>query len=395
MRDIVLLGAVRTPIGALAGAFAQTSAAALGIAAARATLERAGAPPESIDETIIGNVLQAGQGMNPARQIALGAGLPESAPAFTVNKVCGSGMKTLDIAWQAIQLERARFVLAGGVENMTQAPYLLPAMRQGARLGDAKALDHMTHDGLTDVFHQYHMGITAENIAEKYGIGREEQDTFALDSQRKCAEARGAGRFADEIVPVMVKARKEEIAIAEDEHPRPNATIEALAKLRPAFKPDGSVTAANASGINDGASTLLVADAEKAREDGLSLDGAVYLRDVRSSGCAPAFMGLGPVGAVQRLLKANGLGVEDIDLWELNEAFAVQSIAVVQDLGIDAQRVNVNGGAIALGHPIGCSGARIVTTLIHEMRRRGVRRGVAAMCIGGGQGIACLIENPA
>jgi acetyl-CoA C-acetyltransferase len=392
MRDILLLASNRTPIGNFQGQFAGVNAAALGTAAARAALEKSGAEPGQIDEAIFGNVLQAGQGQNPARQIAMNSGLPVEVPAFTVNKVCGSGMKSLDLAWQAIQLGRANLILAGGTENMSQAPYLLPKLRAGARLGDAVAVDSLIADGLTDVFNQYHMGITAENIAEQYGITREEQDAFAVDSQRKAGEAIAAGKFDAEMTPVVVKDRKGDVVLDKDEYPKPGSALEKLAQLRPAFKADGTVTAANASGINDGAAAMIVAAAD-ALPANVSADGAVYLRDVRSHGCCPKTMGLGPVGAVKKLLAATGLSVADIGLWELNEAFAVQSIAVVRDLGMDPALVNVNGGAIALGHPIGCSGARIVTTLIHEMKRRNVRYGVAAMCIGGGMGIGCLIEN--
>lgn len=392
MRDVLLIGANRTPIGSLGGQFASTSVAELGISTARAALERTRISPDQLDETIFGNVLQAGQGQNPARQISLGVNAPVSVPAFTVNKVCGSGMKSLELAWQAIQLERANVVLAGGVENMTQAPYLLPALRGGARLGDTTAYDSLTSDGLTDVFNKYHMGITAENIAEQFGITREEQDQFALESQRKAAEATAAGRFNDEISPITIKQRRKEVLISTDEYPKPDTTIEKLAALNPAFKKDGTVTAGNASGINDGGASMIVVGAD-AVPAGATLDRAVYLRDVRSHGCCPKTMGLGPIGAVQKLLQKNGLNVGDIDLWELNEAFAVQSLAVVRDLAIDASKVNVNGGAIAIGHPIGCSGSRIVATLIHEMHRRGARYGVAAMCIGGGMGIGCLLER--
>ena len=392
MRNILMLGAVRTPIGALGGAFAGTSAVQLGIATATETLRRSGVSPEQVDEAIVGCVLTAGQGQNPARQIALGAGLPRETPAFTVNKVCGSGLKAIELAWQALALERADLVLAGGVENMTQAPYLLPLMRGGARLGHGQTVDSTVHDGLWEAVYDCHMGITAENIAERYAISREEQDIFALDSQRKCARAVEAGRFQDEIVPVIVKSGKRESIVSADEHPRPDTDLDKMAKLRPAFKKEGTVTAANASGINDAACTLLLA-AEDAVPGNVNASSAVYLRDVRSSGCDPRVMGLGPVGAVTRLLDHNSLHVADVDLWELNEAFASQSIAVIRELGIDASRVNVNGGAIALGHPIGCTGARVTTTLVHEMKRRNVRYGVAAMCIGGGMGIACLVEN--
>jgi acetyl-CoA C-acetyltransferase len=392
MRNILILGSTRTPIGAMSGAFSNTSAVELGVSSAVETLSRTGAAPDQIDEVVFGNVLQAGLGQNPARQISMGAGVPEGVPSFTVNKVCGSGMKAIELGWQSIALERAKAVLAGGAENMTQSPYLLPSMRAGARLGDVQAVDSMVADGLTDIFNQYHMGITAENIAEKFGISREEQDAFALSSQQKCGAAMEVGRFADEIVAVTTKQRRKEIVVDTDEHPKVDSTMESLGKLRAAFKKDGTVTAANASGINDGASSALLV-AEDDVPDGISTDGAVYLRDVRSSGCDPATMGLGPIGAVNKLLEHSGLSIGDIDLWELNEAFAVQSLAVARELDVDAEKVNVNGGAIALGHPIGCSGARIVATLIHEMKRRGSKMGIAAMCIGGGQGIGCLIEN--
>lgn len=392
MRNVLLVGANRTPIGSMSGVFSDTSAVELGIATANEALSRSGATADQVDEAIYGNVLQAGLGQNPARQISMGCGVPEGVSSFTVNKVCGSGMKAIELGWQAVSLERANMILAGGTENMTQAPYLLPSMRSGARLGNVQAVDSMVADGLTDVFNQYHMGITAENIAEQYGIGRDEQDAFSLGSQQKAVAAQEAGRFDDELVTVTVKQRRNEIEIDTDEYPKADSSLEGLAKLRPAFKKDGTVTAANASGINDGSSSMMVV-AEDAAPDNVDISNAVYLRDVRSSGCNPATMGLGPIASVKKLLEHNNLSIDDIDLWELNEAFAVQSLAVVKDLGMDSDKVNVNGGAIALGHPIGCSGARIVTTLIHELKRRGGRYGIAAMCIGGGQGIGCLIEN--
>lgn len=392
MRNVLLVGANRTPIGAMSGAFADTSAVDLGIATANEAFARSGATPDQIEEVIYGNVLQAGQGQNPARQISIGSGIPESVSSFTVNKVCGSGMKALELGWQSIALDRANVILAGGTENMTQAPYLLPSMRSGARLGNVQAIDSMVADGLTDVFNQYHMGITAENIAEQFSITRDEQDAFSLGSQQKYATAQEEGRFNDELVSVTVKQRRKEIVVDTDEYPKADSSLEGLGKLRPAFKKDGTVTAANASGINDGSSSVVLVSEEDA-PDNINTDNAVYLRDVRSSGCSPTTMGLGPIATTRKILEHNGLSIDDIDLWELNEAFAVQSLAVVRELGIDADKVNVNGGAIALGHPIGCSGARIVTTLIHELKRRGGRYGIAAMCIGGGQGIGCLIEN--
>ncbi len=393
MREIWITGATRTPIGAFNGAFARTSAVELGIVAARRSLEMAGLAATQVDETILGNVLQAGQGQNPARQVALGIGVPVSAPAFTVNKVCGSGMKAVDLAWQSLQLQRAEVVLAGGTENMTQAPYLLPAMRGGARLGDAAVVDSVVADGLTDVFNKYHMGITAENVAKQYSLTRDEQDRFALASQQKCAEAMRSGRFADELAAVTTMVRRKELVVNQDEYPRPDCTLDELAKLRAAFTPEGSVTAGNASGINDGAATMLLVAAESAAA--AEIDPRLTVRYVAgaAAGCDPATMGLGPIHAVRKLLAGTGLTPDDIDLWELNEAFAAQSLAVLRELRIDAARVNVNGGAIALGHPIGASGARIMVTLIHEMKRREVRRGIAALCIGGGMGMAVLLEN--
>jgi acetyl-CoA C-acetyltransferase len=392
MRNVMLIGATRTPIGSFNGAFASTTAVELGVATAKAVFARTGATPEQVQEVIFGNVLQAGQGQNPARQVLIHAGMPVSAPAYTVNKVCGSGMKALELAWQQILLERADCILAGGTENMTLCPYYLSALRNGARMGNAAAVDGMVHDGLWDIFNGYHMGITAENVAERYGITREEQDAFAAHSQEKAGIAMASGAFADEIAPVTVKQRKGEVVVDTDEYPKPDTTAEGIAALRPAFKKDGSVTAANASGINDGAAGMLVV-AEDAVPAGIKADSAVYLRDVRYCGCDPSVMGLGPVGAVTQLLEKNGLAKEDIDLFELNEAFAAQSIAVIRDLGLDMKNINVNGGAIALGHPIGASGARIVTTLIHTLKKRGGRYGIAAMCIGGGMGIGCLVEN--
>jgi len=392
MRNILILGACRTPIGAMSGAFTNVSAVELGTAVATGTLGRTGAKPDQIDEVIFGNVLQAGQGQNPARQISMKTGIPKEVPSFTVNKVCGSGMKAIELGWQSIQLERNGVVLAGGTENMTQAPYLLPSLRAGARMGDVPAVDSMVFDGLTDIFNRYHMGITAENVAQQYNITRADQDAFAYQSQQKAGKAIAAGTFKDEITTIVIKSKKGDTKVDTDEHPRPDTTQEKMGALRPAFKADGTVTAANASGINDGAASVLLVPEDKVPA-GIDTSNAVYLRDVRSSGCDPATMGLGPIGATKKLLKHANLKVSDIGLWELNEAFASQSLAVVRELGIDPGLVNVNGGAIALGHPIGCSGARIIVTLIHEMKRRNVRYGVAAMCIGGGQGIGCLIEN--
>jgi acetyl-CoA C-acetyltransferase len=391
MRNVIIQGAVRTPIGDIGGSLAKVSASALGAAASAESLRRAGVPADAIGEVIFGNVLQAGQGQNPARQIALAVGVPQAVPAFTVNMVCGSGLKAVDLAWQRIQLGRAAAVLAGGVESMSQAPYLLPALREGARLGNVAALDSVVTYGLTDVFGQVHMGVTAETIAKEFGVSREEQDRFAAESQRKYGAAAKAGLFAAEIVPVTIKDRKGEIVVAADEHPRPQTTAEKLAALRPAFQAGGTVTAGNASGINDGAASMLVL----ADDSPLVVRSvpAVRIRDCVSVGCSPATMGMGPVGAVRKLLADNRLAAGDIDLWELNEAFASQSVAVLRELGLEAGRVNVNGGAIALGHPIGASGARVVVTLIHQMKRQSAALGVASLCIGGGMGIAILLEN--
>jgi acetyl-CoA C-acetyltransferase len=392
MRKTLLLGANRTPIGSFSGMFSSTSAVDLGTSSAKAALARSGIAANQIDEVIMGNVLQAGQGQNPARQIAIGAGIPKSVSSFAVNKLCGSGMKSLMLGWQSIALNRANAVLAGGTESMTQAPFLLPAMRNGARLGHTEVQDSLLKDGLLCAFNEYHMGITAENIVEQYGITREEQDAFSLHSQLKCGAALEAGRFVDEISPITITQCRKEVVIDSDEYPKPDSTEESFAKLRPAFKKDGTVTAGSSSGINDGASTMILA-AEDSLPEGANVAGAVYLHDVRTCGCSPETMGLGPIGAVQELLEHNNLSVDDIDLWELNEAFAVQSLAVMRDINVNPDLVNVNGGAIALGHPIGCSGSRIVTTLIHELNRRGGRYGIAAMCIGGGMGIGCLIES--
>jgi acetyl-CoA C-acetyltransferase len=392
MRKVYIAGGVRTPIGDLNGAFASVSAVELGRVAARESIGRAGIGAERVEEAIFGNVLQAGQGQNPARQIAMAAGVPQEAPSFTVNKVCASGMKAIELAWQAILLGRRSLVLAGGIESMSRAPYLLADLRSGARLGHSSAVDSTVADGLTDVFSRQHMGTTAEAVAEQYGISREEQDRYALESHRRCVEAARAGVFGEEIVPVEVKGRKQSTIVKDDEHPRPDTSLDRLAALRPAFRETGTVTAGNASGINDGAaSVILMAEDHPA----LPAAGTTFLlRDTAAVGCAPATMGLGPIPAVRQLLSVNSLGIDDIDLWEINEAFAATTIAVQRELGIPAERLNVNGGAVALGHPIGASGARIVVTLMHEMNRREAKTGVASMCIGGGMGMAVLVERP-
>jgi acetyl-CoA C-acetyltransferase len=391
MREVVIVSAARTPVGSFGGALASLSAVDLGVVAAKAALERGNVKPEMVDEVLIGNVLQAGLGQNVARQIAVKAGLPYEAPAISVNKLCGSGLRTVSMAAQFIMLGDAKVVLAGGTESMSNAPYVMNKARFGAKMGHTTMEDTMIKDGLTDAFNDYHMGITAENIAEQWSITREEQDAFALHSQMKAAAAIEKGKFKEEIVPVTVKQRRGEIVVDTDEYPRLNATLESLQKLRPAFKKDGTVTAGNASGINDGASMLVLADKAFALENGLTI-----LAEVKSYGSAaldPSIMGYGPVPATRVALKRAGLTVDDLGLVEANEAFAAQSIAVVRDLELDASRVNVNGGAIALGHPIGASGARILTTLLFEMKKQKTKYGLATLCIGGGQGTSIIVEN--
>jgi acetyl-CoA C-acetyltransferase len=390
--EVVLAGAVRTPIGAFGGSLATVPAPKLGAVAIAEALRRARVEPDSVDEVILGNVLSAGLGMNPARQAALAAGLPERVPATTVNKVCGSGLKAVTLAAQAICLGDASVVVAGGIESMSGAPYLLPQGRTGYRLGHGQVLDHMIRDGLWCAMADCHMGITAENLAVEFGISREAQDEFALSSQRKAAAAWASGRFAEEVVPVEVAGKSGPVRVERDEHLRPETTREALAKLRPAFRPDGTVTAGNSSGINDGAAALVVMSRAKAEE--LGVEPLAVVRSWASAGVAPRIMGIGPVPATRRALERAGLGLGDIDLIEANEAFAAQSLAVGKELGWDWDRVNPNGGAIALGHPIGASGARILVTLLYEMRRRSARRGLATLCIGGGQGIALIVERP-
>ena len=393
MRKVFITGAVRTPIGDLNGAFASVSAVELGRIVAQESLHRAGATPDQIEEAIFGNVLQAGQGQNPARQIAMAVGIPQETPSFTVNKVCASGMKAIELGWQAILLARKSLVLAGGMESMSQAPFLLPALRAGARLGHSSAIDSAVADGLTDVFSQLHMGVTAETVAKQYGITREEQDRYALESHRRSVEASREGIFSEEIVAVEVAGKKRSTTVDIDEHPRPDTSLEKLSKLRPAFQPDGTVTAGSASGINDGAAAVVLIAEDHPGAAVIDRQGAVLLRDAVAVGCPPAAMGLGPIPAVRKLLAANSLEIGDIDLWEINEAFAATTIAVQRELEIDPQRLNVHGGAVALGHPIGASGARILVTLMHEMKRKRARRGVAAMCIGGGMGMAMLVES--
>lgn len=389
MTEVLISGAVRTPIGGLGGKLSTVSAVELGTIVAKESLRRSGYKPESIDEVIIGNVLQAGLGQNPARQISIGCDVPQEVPSFTVNQVCGSGLKAIDLAFRSILLGESGVVMAGGIESMSGAPYILPALRQGAGFGQSVALDLVETDALTDIFGHYHMGITAENIAKKFAVSREDQDRFAAESQRRCGVAIANDIFKDEIIPITIKQRKKEVIIDRDEHPRPDTTVEVLSKLRPAFKPDGTVTAGNASGINDGAASLIVVDAEKCEDTSQ----CVRIRDIVCVGCAPELMGMGPVGAVNKLLHRQGMSSTDIDLWELNEAFAVQALAVLDELNLDLAKVNVNGGAIALGHPVGASGTRIVVTLINQMKRQSSSFGVASLCVGGGMGLAILLEN--
>ncbi len=389
MKEILISGAVRTPIGSLGGVFANTSAVELGITSVKESLIRSGISPEQVEEVIVGNVLQAGLGQNTARQIAIGCGVPVAMPSFVVNQLCGSGMKSIDLAYKSILLGESSVVVAGGIESMSGSPYIIPSLRQGVRYGNNVVIDTVEHDGLTDAFGKYHMGITAENIAEKFSISRETQDTFAFESQKRTAIAVENGIFNDEIIPVTVKQRRKEIIVDKDEHPRPSVTIEDLSKLRPVFKKNGTVTAGNASGINDGAASLIVSDASQISDRSTS----VRIRDIVSVGYAPELMGLGPIDAITKLLKRQNLTVKDIDVWEINEAFAAQSIGVVEQLKLDMTRVNVNGGAIALGHPIGASGTRITVTLLHQMKRENAALGVASLCVGGGMGLALLLEN--
>jgi acetyl-CoA C-acetyltransferase len=390
--DIVIVGAARTAIGSFGGQFAGVEATRLGAVAIGEALRRAGLRPDQVDEVYMGNVLQAGLGMNPARQAAIQAGVPVAVPSTAVNKVCGSGLKAVTLAVQALRCGDASVVVAGGMESMSRAPYLLPSARFGYRLNDGAVIDSMVHDGLTCAMEGCHMGITAENVAEQFGVSRADQDAFAALSQTRAAAAQEAGRFQDEIVPVEVpQPRGASITVEKDEHVRPGTTAEGLARLRPAFKGDGGVTAGNASGINDGAAALVLTTASHAHA--LGLKPLVRFKSYASAGVEPRIMGVGPVPASRRALDKAGMAVGDVDLIEANEAFAAQSIAVARELGFDMDRVNPNGGAIALGHPIGASGARILVTLIYEMARRRAQTGLATLCIGGGQGIAAIVEN--
>jgi acetyl-CoA C-acetyltransferase len=392
-QEIVIVSAVRTPIGNFNGSLKDVSAPKLGALVIKSALEKAGINPEQVDEVIMGNVLQAGTGQNPARQALIHAGIPQEVPALTINKVCGSGLKAVHLAAQAILAGDADIIVAGGMENMSQAPYLLEGARSGYRMGDQKVIDSMIKDGLWCAFNDYHMGITAENLCEKYELTREELDQFSARSQQRAIAAIEAGKFEDEIVPVVIPQRKgDAIVFAKDEFPKQGTTVESLAKLRPAFKKDGIVTAANSSGINDGAAAVVVMSKQKADE--LGIEPLATIRANASAGVDPSIMGIGPVPATKKALEKAGLSVEDLNLIEANEAFAAQSVAVGKELNFNEEILNVNGGAVALGHPIGASGARILVSLLHELKRRDGRYGLATLCIGGGQGIATVVERP-
>jgi acetyl-CoA C-acetyltransferase len=392
MTDIVIAGAARTAIGKFGGALAKVPAPELGATVIQALLARAGLKPEQVSEVILGQVLAAASGQNPARQAGIKAGLPSAVPAMTINKVCGSGLKAVMLAAQAIHCGDADIVIAGGQENMSAAPHVLLGSREGFRMGDAKLVDSMIVDGLWDVYNQYHMGITAENVAKEYGITRAMQDQFAVASQNKAEAAQKAGRFKDEIVPVLIPQRKgEPIAFVDDEFIKAGTTLDSIAALKPAFAKDGTVTAANASGINDGAAAVLVTSEKRARE--LGVTPLARIKAYASSGVDPAVMGMGPVPASRRCLDKAGWKASDLDLMEINEAFAAQACAVNKEMGWDTSRINVNGGAIALGHPIGASGCRVLVTLLHEMARRGAKKGLASLCIGGGMGVALAVER--
>lgn len=392
MREVVIASAVRTAIGSFGGALKDVSAVDLGALVIKEAIQRAGIQPEQVEEVIMGNVLQAGLGQNPARQAAIKAGLHHTIPSMTINKVCGSGLKAVMLAAQAIIAGDAEVVVAGGMENMSQAPYVLKNARWGYRMGNGEMNDIMILDGLWCAFDNTHMGITAENIAEQCGITKEDQDRFAVLSQNRAEAALAADRFKEEIVPVVIPQRKgDPIVFAKDEFPRMGATYEGVAKLKGAFKKDGTVSAGNASGINDGGAALVVMSKEKADE--LGVKPLVTIKAYASAGVEPRIMGTGPIPATRKALAKAGLTIQDIDLVEANEAFAVQSIAVARELGLDPEKTNVNGGAIALGHPIGASGARILVTLIHEMLKRDSKRGLATLCIGGGQGVATIVER--
>ena len=390
-RKVVLAGACRTAIGVMGGQFANTSAVELGTIVIKEALKRAGVSPDQVDEVYMGNVIQAGNGQNPARQAAVYAGIPNEVPATTINVLCGSGLHCVNLAAKLIAAGDADIIVAGGMENMTMAPYMLRNGRYGYRMGNATIEDAMIKDGLTDAFHNYHMGITAENICEQWGLTREELDEFAAWSQNKCEKAMAEGKFKDEIGPGEVKKKKETILVDTDEGPRKGITKEGLARLRPAFKKDGMVTAGNASGINDGAAALIVMSEEKAKELGVT-PMATWIGG-ELAGCDPAIMGIGPVYSTRKVMKKLGMEIGDFDLIEANEAFAAQSVAVGKDLGFDLSKLNVNGGAIALGHPVGCSGARILVSLLYEMQKEDVHTGLATLCVGGGMGCSAVVKR--
>jgi len=392
MQDVVIVAATRTAVGSFQGSLANIPAVDLGAAVIRQLLAQTGIDPAQVDEVLMGQVLTAGAGQNPARQAAIKAGLPHAVPAMTLNKVCGSGLKALHLGAQAIRCGDAEVIIAGGQENMSLSNYVLPGARTGLRMGHSQMIDSMISDGLWDAFNDYHMGITAENLVEKYGISREAQDAFAAASQQKAAAAIEAGRFVDEITPIQIPQRKgEPLTFATDEQPRSGTTAEALAKLKPAFKKDGSVTAGNASALNDGAAAVMLMSASKARALGLPV--LAKIAAYANAGVDPAIMGIGPVSATRRCLDKAGWTLDQLDLIEANEAFAAQSLSVAKELEWDASKVNVNGGAIAIGHPIGASGCRVLVTLLHEMIKRDAKKGLATLCIGGGQGVALAIER--
>lgn len=392
--NVVIVAAGRTAIGSFGGSLSQIPAHGLGATVIKSLLEKISIAPEDVDEVILGQVLTTGAGQNPARQAALAAGIPYSVPSMTINKVCGSGLKSVHLAAQAIQCGDADIVIAGGQENMSLAPHFLPKSRTGTKMGDWKLQDSMITDGLWDAFNDYHMGITAENVADQYQISRAQQDAFAAESQQRFAAALAANKFVEEIIPVEIPQRKgEPIIFEQDEYPKPDVTTDSIAKLRPAFKKDGTVTAANASGINDGAAIVIVMSAAKAKAAGIET--LATIKAYSSAGVDPAVMGTGPIPAAQKCMEKANWKMEELDLIESNEAFAAQSICVRETLGWDAQKVNVNGGAISLGHPIGASGCRILVSLLHEMQWRNAHKGLATLCIGGGQGVALAVERQA
>ena len=394
MDEVVIISGCRTPVGKFQGSLSDLSATQLGAIAVREAVKRAGVEPARVDECIMGNVVSAGLGQNPARQAAIFGGLPPEVGAMTVNKVCGSGLKAVALAAQAIQTGNSTMVVAGGMESMTNAPYLLPQARKGYRLGDAQIVDSMVHDGLWDIYNDYHMGITGENVAEKYGITRGEQDEFAVNSHRKAVAAIKECRFKSQIIPVELPAKKKGAAAVifdKDESPREDTTIEVLRALKPAFKKDGTVTAGNAPGVNDGAAAVVVTSLAKARELGAKPMARIVAQ--ATSGIDPKWVMMAPVGAVRKVWEKTGWKNEDVDLYELNEAFSVQALAVIRELGLNPEKVNVNGGAVAIGHPIGASGARLLVTLLYEMIRRDVHRGIAALCLGGGNAVAMAVER--